>query len=126
MEPTSALAVLAALVAAGTPAVMKGLDFVKFLTNRDWNAAITQASAWLIGLSVAFALKASDLDVGIDELNVWTIVLGGFVLGSSASVTIDAFKSIDNSQSAAKPSLIPVTPDDSELPPSSWPSAGNA
>ena len=99
---------LAALIAI----IWKVVDFLKYLVNRDWNAAVTQLSVW--GAAVAVALLARDAEpfstigvVGVTfgELSTPAIILFALGLGSSASAVFDLKKAIDGHDSAATPAL---------------------
>ena len=93
----------------------KVVDFLKFLTGKDWNAALTQIVVWVAGVLLMWLLSASDFADGIviggidlGDMNAASIVLAGLGLASTVSlVGQDLLKALDRSQSAATPQLIP-------------------
>lgn len=103
------LAVLAALI-------KKVVDFLRALRGRDTNAIVTQLVAWVGGVVVVwlaahvdFASAVSYANVSLDQMGLWTQAALGVLLGSGASVLQDGFKAVDNTQSEAKPKLVPDT-----------------
>ena len=106
------LAVLAAFI-------KKFVDFVRQLRGRDTNAVLTQLFAWVSGVvivwlsaHVAFASGIEIANVQLDQLGLWAQAALGVLLGSGGSIIQDAFKAVDNTQSEAKPKLIPGTTTD--------------
>jgi hypothetical protein len=107
-----------ALLALVALFVKKATDWLKYLTNRDWNGALTQAVAWGISVASLFLAAESELfetfgvnDVNFGDLNGAGIVLVGLALGSGASGFTDWLKARDNTDSARMPSLIPEQPE---------------
>lgn len=97
--------------------VKKAVDFVRNLRGRDMNAVLTQLLAWVSGIVVVwlashvdFASAVEVANVSLDQMGLWTQAALGVLLGSGASVFQDALKSVDNTQSEAKPALIPDSP----------------
>lgn len=99
----------------------KLVDFIKQLRVRDWNAVVTQAAVWAAGVLVVFLLAGTDFASGIkigdmvlSNLNAASLILVGLSVGSSASVGYDLKRSLDNTDSAAQPSLVtgevPIVP----------------
>jgi hypothetical protein len=94
------LAVLGALV-------YKFVDFLKFITNKDWNGVKTQIVAWCSGI-VGIALFAkSDFssvitfgDLSLQSINFASQVILGLSATSIFSAFYDLKKSIDSSDSA--------------------------
>lgn len=95
--------------------IWKVVDFAKYVTNADWNAAVTQASVWISALAVALLAREADpfADVGIlgttfGQLDLAAVALFALGIGSTASGLVDFKKAIDGSTSAATPPLIPA------------------
>jgi len=112
MEPAILLGMIGALA-------YKLVDFVKFLTNRDKNALITQAAAWIIGILVVVMSSLSNIFEGfvlpgmttaINDLDVFSLVIIGMSLQSVMGITFDFKKAIDGSDSAVVPTIIPGAP----------------
>lgn len=108
MEAVVPVALLAALGG-------KVLDFFKFLRAKDWNAVVTQAAAWAVGVVLTFTASAADifdgfvipgLDQTLQDLNGWSKVLVGASLLSLLGVVVDLRKAIDGSDSAKQPPLL--------------------
>lgn len=94
--------------------VKKAVDFVRNLRGRDMSAVLTQLLAWVSGVVVVwlaahvdFASAVEVANISLDQMGLWTQAALGVLLGSGASVFQDALKSVDNSQSEAKPKLLP-------------------
>jgi Family of unknown function (DUF5699) len=75
---------------------------------------ITQLIPWTAGILLFFLAGAAAVaapltlwgDVPLGDMDVWSKVLAGLALGSGGSVAFhDAFKAIDQTQSAAEPRL---------------------
>ncbi len=99
--------------------VKKAVDFVRGLRGRDTNLVLTQLVAWITGVVVVwlaakvdFASAVEIANVQLDQMSLWTQAALGVLLGSGASVGQDILKSIDNTQSEAKPKLVPGTTTD--------------
>lgn len=97
---------------AAVALIWKIVDFVKYVRARHTDAVITQAAVWAAGVLVMLLLANTDFasEVAIagtqlGNLNWASLVLIGLSVGSSASVLVDAKKAVDNSDSAAVPSL---------------------
>jgi hypothetical protein len=104
-----------ALLAGLALAVNKTVTVLKAL-GKNWNTVVTQALVWVLG--IAAILLAAHAKVTMDaavpgtpwlfgQLDGSSIVLLGWVLGSSGSFAFDLRKAIDNSDSAAEPPLLP-------------------
>ena len=100
------MAVLVALV-------LKLTDLFKYAKNRDVNGAATIAFVWVAGFIGVWLFAGSAWADGLvfgeqrlDQLNLQSLVLVGFAIGSSAGVVFDFKKALDNSDSAAVPSLL--------------------
>ena len=97
--------------------IWKVVDFLKFVTNRDVNAAVTQLSVWLAATGVALLAREAEpfSTIGVvgttfGDLSTPAIILFALGLGSTASGVVDLKKAIDGSDSAAVPPLIPDHP----------------
>jgi Na+/proline symporter len=93
--------------------VWKLLDFVKYLRAGDRNGIITQLSAFVIGVVAVLVVAQSDfaeqVQVGafrLSTLGLASQIVVGLVVSSLAGVGVDVVKSIDGTQSAAKPTLV--------------------
>lgn len=102
------LAALAALVTKFT-------TWLKFVRAKDWNATLTQAAVWAVGIGVAMIAAQADVAQGLTvfgnnllaDLDVWSQVLVGLGLGSAGSVVFyDYRKALDGSDSAKEPPLL--------------------
>jgi hypothetical protein len=99
--------------------IYKVVDFLKYVSARDINAIVTQASVWLSALAVALLAREADpfAAVGImgttfENLDLAATVLFALGIGSTASGVMDFKKAIDSSDSAKTPPLLPTsTPD---------------
>lgn len=98
--------------------VKKAVDFVRGLRGKDMNVVLTQLFAWLTGIVVVwlaahidFASAVEVANVSLDQMSLWTQAALGVLLGSGASVFQDGLKAIDNTQSEAKPKLVPDSTD---------------
>lgn len=107
MEQALSLLILGALAT-------KIIDFVKYVRNKDWNAAITQAATWVAGVVVIMlAANANAFEVlvlpgmadPLGSLNVWSLILIGLTLTSFISFAYDFKKAIDGTDSAKAPPL---------------------
>lgn len=94
--------------------VKKAVDFVRNLRGRDMNAVLTQLLAWVSGIVVVwlaahvdFASAVEVANVQLDQMSLWTQAALGVLLGSGASIGQDLLKAVDNTQSEAKPKLVP-------------------
>ncbi len=93
--------------------IKKLVDFVRYAKNGDINGIVTQIVAWAAGIAIFFLAAQSDWADGIEigdralsVLNGWSLVLAGATFGSVASTAQDLFKSVDNTNSAAIPTLL--------------------
>lgn len=102
--------------------IWKVVDFLKYLTNKDINAALTQASVWLSALAVALLAREADPFAGIGilgttfgNLDLAAVVLFALGIGSTASGVVDFKKAVDHSDTARTPALLPGTPDNASV-----------
>jgi hypothetical protein len=97
-----------------TAIIWKVVDFQKYVTNKDWNAAITQAATWLSALVVSFLAREAEFFAEVEifgqqfgDIDWAAIVLFALGLGSTASGVYEFKKAIDNNDGARTPSLLP-------------------
>lgn len=97
--------------------IWKVVDFFKGITNKDWNAVITQLVVWGAGVAVVVLYAQTVWSAGIaigDQtlatLNFASLVAVGLAAGAAASTAFDLKKALDGSDSAAQPKLMPYTP----------------
>lgn len=107
-----------ALLTALALAVNKTVTVVKAI-GKNWNMVITQAVVWVVGTLAIWLAAQADVTAGaavpgttttFGALNAASIVLLGWVLGGTGSFLYDFRKSVDNSDSAAEPALLPPKP----------------
>lgn len=97
--------------------ILKVVDFLRYAKNADVNGVVTQLIVWVAGVGVMLLASktvwANGIEIGdrpLSTLSFWSIVFAGMSIGSGASLVKDAFKSIDNHNSSAIPTLLPVGP----------------
>lgn len=101
--------------------IWKLVDFAKHVRVRDTDAVVAQVAVWAAGVGVMFLLRETDFAGGVEiagaslsALNWASVLLVGLSVGSTASAAYDIKRAIDNSDSAAQPSLVtgrvPITP----------------
>lgn len=106
--PISSLVLLfAALVAI--------IDFIRYVKAADANGAVTIFLAWLGGFALLAVAAQAQVTKGIvlvvdqpplGDLDIWSIVLLGFVVGSLAPAGIKLYKAFDNTDSSGTPPLV--------------------
>lgn len=96
--------------------VTKLVDFGKYLTARNINGAVTQLVAWGAGIGAFFLLSRTDFasgitigDLSLSTLNGASLILVGMSVASVGSLAIDFKQARDNTDTAAKPALLPGT-----------------
>lgn len=94
--------------------VLAFINFLKFVTNRQWNHAVTQLSVWVAGVIVTTLTAHTDFAGGISVagmslsvLNQWSLIFVGLQAGSVATAIVEVKKALDGNDSAAKPPLVP-------------------
>jgi hypothetical protein len=104
--PTVAMAVL----------TLKIIDLLRYARVPDINGVLTQLSAWIAGVLVVLLAAQTDWarsinigDKNLHTLGFWSLVFYGLSAGSTASLAKDTLKAVDNSNSAAIPTLVPQT-----------------
>lgn len=97
--------------------VAKLVDFLRYGKAKDWNGVLTQAIVWVAGIVVVFLVAQTPWaaaipfgSVALSKLGAWSLVFVGMSLSSVSSVGKDALKAVDNSNSAAIPTLLPAGP----------------
>lgn len=98
--------------------ILKLIDFARYGRAGDSNGVLTQLCAWVAGvlviLLVAQTAWADGIEVGdqpMSRLGFWSLVFVGLTAASTASVVKDiGYKALDNSNSAAIPTLLPTGP----------------
>lgn len=92
----------------------KVVDFLKYLTNRDLNGAVTQLVAWAAGVCAVLLYAQTDWADTIPvagsilaDLNFWSQLAYGLTIASGASLATDFIKAFDQHDSAAMPQLMP-------------------
>ena len=95
----------------------KIVDTFKFVTNRNINALVTQIVTWATGVFVLWLAANADITENVEvfgvtfgALETGSIVLGGMIFSSAASVVYDYQASRDNSDTAKTPPLLPGAP----------------
>ncbi len=91
----------------------KLLDTLKYLSNSDWNGVVTQLIAWVGGVVAVLLVSATDWadtiqvgDLNLGALNTWSLIFVGLTISSTASFVHDVTKAVDNTDSAALPTLL--------------------
>lgn len=94
---------------------LKVIDFLRYLRAADMNGALTQLAAWIAGVAVVLLVAQTDWadgvsvgDMNLGTLGFWSLVFYGLSAGSGASVVKDTLKAVDNTNSAAIPTLLPA------------------
>ena len=108
-SPAHFAALVAGVALLTAPFVAKVVDWVKYITARNWNAVLTQVVVWAagIGFTGLFALSNFSTEAGLTGLDTASVILVGLSAGSVASVGFDNLKARDRTQSAGKPDLLP-------------------
>lgn len=90
----------------------KVLDVFKFAQASNWNGVTTQLAAWVSGVVAVLLGAQTDFAAGMQlgefslaELNFASQVFVGLLATSVLSITLDFRKALDNTDSAAMPSL---------------------
>lgn len=97
--------------------VYKFVDFLKYLRVGDWNAAGTQAIAWVAGIVAVILFAATDfgksIDVGgqaLSDLNFASTLVIGLSATSLFSTVYDLKSAVDRTDSGKTPALVTDTP----------------
>lgn len=94
--------------------VLKLIDFLRYCRAADVNGITTQLASWIAGVVVVLLVAQTDWANGIaigdrslGTLGFWSLVFYGLSAGSAASFAKDTLKAVDNTNSAAIPTLVP-------------------
>lgn len=90
------------------------IDFIKYVRVRDTNGVATSLAAWVAGVIVVLLVAQTDFAGGIEiadralgDYNTWSLVFLGLTISTIAQFGVEIIKAADNSDSAAKPDLVP-------------------
>lgn len=104
-------------VVAMAALTLKVIDFLRYLRAGDMNGVLTQFASWVAGVLVVLLVARTDWadgivigDMSLAALGVWSQVFFGLSAGSGASFVKDTLKAVDNTNSAAIPTLVRRTP----------------
>lgn len=93
--------------------IVKVVDFTKFLSSRNFAAALTQIYVWLSGIVVILLFAQTEWAGGINigdttlaSLNFWAIVALGLSIGSAGSVLNDVKNAVDPSIKTTRDHLL--------------------
>jgi hypothetical protein len=94
--------------------ILKMVDFLRYVRAGDPNGIFTQLTSWVAGVIVVLLVAQTDWadgiavgDMNLGTLGFWSLVFYGLSAGSGASLVKDSLKAVDNSNSAAIPTLLP-------------------
>jgi hypothetical protein len=97
--------------------VLKVIDFLRYAKAADINGVATQAITWIAGVVVLLLVSQTNWadgipigDTPLSKLGFWSLVFAGVSLASTASLTKDTLKSVDNANSSAIPTLLDAGP----------------
>jgi hypothetical protein len=108
-----------AILAAIAFAVNKTVTVLKALTSKDWRTVQTQVLVWVVGIGAILACAHADLTMdmvipainrSLGSLDGVSLVVLGWVLGSTGSFAFDFKKAIDSTDSAQETSLFAASP----------------
>lgn len=101
-------------VAAMGALVFTLINFLRFLTNKEFGSAVTQICSWAAGILVVVLVASTDYADGIDfggkalsALNGSSQVFIGLMAASIFGVVKVAISALDSSDSAKVPPLVP-------------------
>lgn len=102
-------------VVAMAALTIKLIDFLRYLRAADINGICSQLAAWVAGVVVVLLVAQTDWadgisigDMNLATLGFWSLVFYGLSAGSAASFAKDSLKAVDNTNSAAIPTLVPT------------------
>jgi hypothetical protein len=102
-------------VVAMAALIYKCTDFLRYVRAGDSNGVTTQLFVWLAGVVVVILVAQTAWadgikigDMNLHSLGIWSLVFYGLSAGSGASLTKDTLKAVDNTNSAAIPTLVPT------------------
>ncbi len=95
----------------------KVVDFLRYAKSRDVNGVFTQLIAWVAGvvgvLVAAQTTFAAAIPIGdrmLGTFSLWDQIFFGLSAASLYSTFVDTKKAVDNTNSAAIPTLLPTGP----------------
>src|SRR5688572_25197383 len=95
--------------------ILKVIDFLRYARSGDLNGVFTQLCAWGAGIGVVVLMAQTQWangveigDIALSQMGIWSLVFAGMQVASGASVIKDFTKSIDNNNTSAIPTLLPV------------------
>lgn len=97
--------------------IVKVIDFLGFLRVANTNGIVTQLASWIGSILVVLLVAQTDWadgiavgDMNLGTIGFWSLIFFGLALGSGASFFgADVKNAIDNTTTAAKPGLVPLT-----------------
>lgn len=96
--------------------IFTAVNFLKFLTSKNWSAVITQLVSWAAGVAVLALVASTDFAEGIAIGDTSLAKLGGsslFFVGLMASSIFGfakvALQAVDGHDSAVQAPLVPVS-----------------
>lgn len=102
-------------VVAMAALTLKLIDLARYGRAGDVNGIVTQLASWTAGVLVVLLVAQTDWadgieigDMNLSTLGFWSLVFYGMSAGSAASVVKDSLKAVDNTNSAAIPTLVPT------------------
>lgn len=105
MDSLTPILLLAALTTKAT-------SLLKFINAKEWSRVVAQLLAFALGIGVMFLVKAGGLANGlviaghnVSDLNGWGTAIAGIIGASVGSTIYDFRAAVDNTDSAAEPSL---------------------
>ncbi len=97
--------------------VLKVVDFLRYAKNGDVNGVVTQLSVWIAGILVVMLVAQTQWaevipigNVPLSSLSIWDQIFAGLGAGALASAAKDTTKAVDNTNSAAIPTLLNTGP----------------
>lgn len=98
--------------------VIKITSVIKSI-GKDNNMVVTQLVVWVVGIIVLFLGAEAEITetliipgltaTPLGDMDTASIILAGFILGSSGAFAYDVKKAIDGSDSATEPALLEYT-----------------
>jgi vacuolar-type H+-ATPase subunit I/STV1 len=95
--------------------IVKFVDFLRYARAGDANGVFTQVFVWVAGIAGVLLAAQTDWaeeimigDRSLAALGIWSLVFGGLTFGSAGSLIKDTLKSVDSSNSAKIPTLLPT------------------
>ena len=93
--------------------IAKLIDFARYARSGDINGVVTQLSTWGAGIVVLLLVAQTNWadgipigDTPLSRLGFFSLVFAGMSIASTASIAKDTLKAVDNTNSAAIPTLV--------------------